>query len=67
MPGDSRQELDLVAGDTKPGIQFGVADLSRATSALKALGMDVKTNSPGVLTVTDPDGVVLSFQKADAR
>jgi len=64
MPGNSDQELDLaVAGpDVKSGIRFVVADLSQTAAALSGLGLRVKTAS-GSLTLTDPDGVVISFAK----
>jgi rhamnogalacturonyl hydrolase YesR/catechol 2,3-dioxygenase-like lactoylglutathione lyase family enzyme len=68
MPGDSGQEFDLApAGEGgKPGIQFGVADLAGAAGALKALGLNV-TSTPDMITVSDPDGVVLSFSAPSTR
>jgi catechol 2,3-dioxygenase-like lactoylglutathione lyase family enzyme len=70
LPGDSRQELDIAPGgpQVKPGVRFGVADLKKAMEALISLKLDFKaaqgTAGPAVLTVTDPDGVVISFVKA---
>jgi rhamnogalacturonyl hydrolase YesR len=69
MPGDSGQELDLAsaAPAAKSGVRFGVADLNRTAESLAALGLSVKsapTNSPSMLSVADPDGVVVSFVKA---
>jgi len=71
LPGGSGQELDLAAAAAggKSGIQFGVDDLSRTAAALKALGIEVKTTTPdrsSALTVTDPDGVALSFKRINA-
>jgi catechol 2,3-dioxygenase-like lactoylglutathione lyase family enzyme len=63
MPGNSGQELDIVAAgpDVKSGIQFGGADW-------KHLGeiSPVKT-TPTALTLADPDGVVISFVTTVAR
>jgi hypothetical protein len=55
MPGDSGQELDIVAAgpDVKSGIQFGAVDLKRLTGILPV--------KPTSLTMADPDGVVISF------
>jgi len=67
MPGDSGQEVDLVMAASPSGVQFGVADLARAADTLRSLGLTVKSappDRPTLLTVTDPDGVVVSFVKA---
>ena len=67
MPGDSGQEVDLVMAASPSGVQFGVADLSRAADILRSLGLAVKSappDRPTLLTVTDPDGVAVSFVKA---
>ena len=69
MPGDSGQEVDLAAAGpgAKSGVQFGVADLKRTAATLASLGLTVKStppNSPTLLSVADPDGVVVSFVKA---
>jgi catechol 2,3-dioxygenase-like lactoylglutathione lyase family enzyme len=69
MPGDSGQEVDLIAAGegVKSGIRFGVADLKHAAEALAALGFKVTSappDKPALLTVTDPDGAVISFVKA---
>jgi catechol 2,3-dioxygenase-like lactoylglutathione lyase family enzyme len=61
MPGDSGQELDVVAG-TGSGIRFGVADLRETAGVLSKLGLQGKS-APQALTVTDPDGVVIAFVK----
>lgn len=68
MPGDSGQELDIVAGgaEVKSGIRFGVADLKKTAGVLAGLGLRVKT-TPTSLTVADPDGVVISFVKTAGR
>jgi len=68
IPGDSGQELGLApAGEGgKPGIQFGVADLASAAGALKALGLN-ETSTDLTITVSDPDGVVLSFTAPSTR
>jgi len=63
MPGDSGQGLAIVAGD-KSGIQFAVGDLKRAATALSALGLTVKS-SPTAVTVSDPDGVAITFVKGN--
>ena len=65
MPGDSGQEVDLVAAGegVRTGIEFGVPDLKRAGEVLAALGFKV-TASPARLTVADPDGAVISFVKS---
>ena len=68
MPGDSGQELDLAAGaNTKAGIQFGVDDMAKTAAKLAALGLTATATpaqNPTSLSVTDPDGVVVSFRKA---
>jgi len=69
MPGDSGQEVDLVtaAPDVNSGVQFGVADLQRTAASLAALQLSVKAappNNPALLSVADPDGVVVSFVKS---
>jgi len=69
MPGDSGQEVDIApAGpDVKSGILFGVADLKQARDVLTALDMAPKAttaSNPTLLTVTGPDGAVISFAKA---
>ena len=69
MPGDSGQELDIVAAGpgVELGITFGVADLRRTEAALAGLGLRVKATpagNPALLTVADPDGAVISFVKA---
>ncbi len=69
MPGDSGQEVDLAAAgaDVKSGVEFGVADLERTAETLATLGLAVKStppNRPTMLTVADPDGVVVSFVRA---
>jgi catechol 2,3-dioxygenase-like lactoylglutathione lyase family enzyme len=69
LPGDSGQELVIAAGgpETKPGIQFGVAEVRHAAELLAGLGLAAKAtpaDNPAVLVVTDPDGVVISFVKA---
>jgi hypothetical protein len=61
MPGDSGQDLDIVAG-TGSGVRFGVADLRESAGVLSKLGLQVKS-APQALTVTDPDGVVITFVK----
>jgi rhamnogalacturonyl hydrolase YesR/catechol 2,3-dioxygenase-like lactoylglutathione lyase family enzyme len=69
MPGDSGQELDIVAAgpDAKSGIVFGVADFRAAREALTALGLTASATperNPSKLTLADPDGDVISFVKA---
>jgi rhamnogalacturonyl hydrolase YesR/catechol 2,3-dioxygenase-like lactoylglutathione lyase family enzyme len=69
MPGDSGQEVDLVAAgaDVKSGVEFGVADLGRTAETLRGFGLAATLtppNRPTMLTVADPDGVVVSFVKA---
>jgi rhamnogalacturonyl hydrolase YesR len=67
MPGSSGQEVDLANSDAKAGVQFGVADVARAAEALTALGLAPKATPatrPTLVTVSDPDGVVVSFTKA---
>ena len=70
MPGDSGQEVDIATAgaDVKSGIQFGVADLQHTVEILTGLKLDFKaaqgTSSPALLTITDPDGAVISFVKA---
>ncbi len=61
MPGDSGQQLEIVA-DGPGGIQLRVADLERTAAALAGLGLAAKKTSTS-LTVTDPDGVTVSFSK----
>jgi catechol 2,3-dioxygenase-like lactoylglutathione lyase family enzyme len=58
IPGDSRQELDLGAS----GIQFGVSDLQQTARVLAGLGLQVRSGTVAV-TVSDPDGNVISFLK----
>ena len=64
IPGDSRQELDIVAGgpELKSGIQFGVGDLKLTEGVLARMGMRVRSTSAS-LAMSDPDGVVISFVK----
>lgn len=69
MPGDSGQAVDIAAGGAvaKPGIQFGVADVKHTAEILTSLGSAAKAtpvNNPTLLTVSDPDGAVISFAKA---
>jgi len=69
MPGDSGQEVDIAAAgaEVKSGIQFGVADLKHTAGILTSLGFAAKAtpaNNPTLLTLTDPDGAVISFVKA---
>ncbi len=69
MPGDSGQEVDLVADapGVKSGVQFAVADLKRAAEILAALHLQVKPSpatNPTLLAVADPDGVAVSFVRA---
>ena len=66
MPGDSGQELDIVAAgpEVKSGIRFGVADLKQASGILAGLGLTVKSTAVS-LTVADPDGVVITFWKVN--
>jgi len=58
MPGDSRQELDTGTS----GIQFGASDLKQTAGVLSGLGLQVRS-SPTTVTVSDPDGNVISFLK----
>ena len=60
MPGDSGQELDLGAS----GIQFGASDLQQTARVLAGLGLQVRSGAAAV-TVSDPDGNVISFLKWD--
>jgi len=69
MPGDSGQEIDLTSAgaDVKSGVQFGVADLKGTAARLGELGLAVNSvpaRNPTLLSVADPDGVVVSFVKA---
>jgi catechol 2,3-dioxygenase-like lactoylglutathione lyase family enzyme len=69
MPGDSGQEVDIAGPgrEVKSGIQFGVADLKHTAGILTSLGLAARAipaNNPTLLTVADPDGVVISFVKA---
>jgi rhamnogalacturonyl hydrolase YesR len=69
MPGDSGQEVDVGAAgpEVKSGIEFGIADVGQTTKILAGLGLAVKAtpaNDPALLTVTDPDGAVISFVQA---
>jgi catechol 2,3-dioxygenase-like lactoylglutathione lyase family enzyme len=68
MPGDSGQELDIVAAgaDVKSGMQFAVDDLKKAEGILAGLGMRVRATVQSV-TVADPDGALISFVKTVAR
>jgi catechol 2,3-dioxygenase-like lactoylglutathione lyase family enzyme len=59
MPGDSGQELDVVAGEVS-GIRFAVSDLKEAADVLSRLGLQVKSTAENV-TVTDPDGAVITL------
>jgi catechol 2,3-dioxygenase-like lactoylglutathione lyase family enzyme len=69
MPGDSGQEVDIVAAgpEAKPGIRFAVADVKQTAGILSGLGLAAKAtsaNNATLLTVADPDGTVISFVKA---
>jgi catechol 2,3-dioxygenase-like lactoylglutathione lyase family enzyme len=68
IPGDSRQELDIgVSGPlVKSGIQFGASDLKQTAGVLAGLGLQVRSSATA-LTVSDPDGNVISFLKWDFR
>lgn len=66
MPGDSGQEVDIVAAgpEVKPGVRFGVADIKHTAEILTGLDLAPKptlVNNPTLLTAADPDGVVVSF------
>jgi len=61
MPGDLPHEIDIVA-DAKSGIRFTASDLKRAGDVLAGLGLRPKV-SPSMVTISDPDGVVISFVK----
>ena len=63
MPGDSGQKLDVVSTATS-GIQFAVSDLKRTASTLAGAGLDAKSTATSV-TVTGPDGVLISFVKGN--
>jgi catechol 2,3-dioxygenase-like lactoylglutathione lyase family enzyme len=68
MPGESGQELDIVAaGPTiRSGMQFGVDDWKLLTATLSALGLQF--NSTGAAAkITDPDGAAISFVKVGAK
>ena len=64
MPGDSEHVVELVTAgpEVRPGVQFGVADLKQAAAMLNELGLKAK-GAPASVTVTDPDGTVISFVK----
>jgi unsaturated rhamnogalacturonyl hydrolase len=69
MPGNSGQEVDIAAEgpEAKPGVQFAVVGLKATAETLTALGLTVTAtppNNPSLLTVTDPDGAVVSFVRA---
>jgi rhamnogalacturonyl hydrolase YesR/catechol 2,3-dioxygenase-like lactoylglutathione lyase family enzyme len=69
MPGDSGQEVDLAAAgpDVKSGVRFGVADVERTAEILAGLGLTgqlTPSRRPTMFTVSDPDGVVVTFVKA---
>ena len=59
MPGDSGQELNVVAGGVS-GIQFAVADLKETAALLAKLGLPAKTTADAVRLI-DPDGAVITF------
>jgi hypothetical protein len=63
IPGDSRQELDIAASDSsmKAGIRFGAIDLKQTAAVLAALGLQARSG-PAAITVSDPDGNVISFR-----
>ncbi len=67
MPGDSGQEVDFSRSGTAPGVRFAVVNPQRTVETLRALGLTVSAapqERPAVVSVTDPDGVVVSFVKA---
>jgi catechol 2,3-dioxygenase-like lactoylglutathione lyase family enzyme len=68
MPGDSGQELDIVAAgpQTKSGVQFGVSNIENTVRMLLGVGLRAQPTTgrkPSGLTVTDPDGAEISFFK----
>ena len=68
LPGGSGDEVKLEpAGDnTKPGLFFTVPDIQRTAADLKSRGLEVKT-TPTAVSVTDPDGVIITFTRGAAR
>jgi catechol 2,3-dioxygenase-like lactoylglutathione lyase family enzyme len=68
MPGDSGQEVYIApaGAEVRSGVRFGVADVKRTAATLSSVGLVAKAtpaNNPTVLTLADPDGVVISFVK----
>ena len=66
MPGDSGQELDIVAAgaEVKSGLQFGVFDLKKTAETLVGLGLR-PTSASMSIAVDDPDGVAIRFVKVN--
>jgi catechol 2,3-dioxygenase-like lactoylglutathione lyase family enzyme len=66
MPGDSGHEVDVVPGgaEVKSGVQFSAADLKHTLEVLTSLGLApkaIQNNNATLVSITDPDGVVVSF------
>ena len=59
------QEVTIIpaAAGAKPGLVFAVDDVKRTASELQSRGFTVKNGEDSV-SITDPDGVVLSFVAA---
>jgi catechol 2,3-dioxygenase-like lactoylglutathione lyase family enzyme len=68
IPGNSGQELHIAAAgpETRSGVEFGVTDLKVTAAALAALGLAVKS-TPTTVTVSDPDGELISFVQGTTK
>ncbi len=64
MPGSSGHEVDLpnAGRSIRSGIWFDVSDLEHTRETLTGLGLTVTTTA-ATITVSDPDGVLVSFVK----
>jgi catechol 2,3-dioxygenase-like lactoylglutathione lyase family enzyme len=59
-------KLEPAGDNTKPGLFFTVPDIQRTAADLKSRGLEVKT-TPTAVSVTDPDGVIITFTRGAAR
>jgi catechol 2,3-dioxygenase-like lactoylglutathione lyase family enzyme len=67
MPGDSGQEVDIVAGpEVKSGIRFGVEDIKHTAEMLTNVASVLIAESskgPTALTIAGPDDAAIYFVK----
>ncbi len=68
VPGDSGDfiQLEPASGAAEPGITFHVDDVKRAAQELRQRGLTPQLDH-GKVTVKDPDGTTITFQRTSSR